>query len=205
MDKISNLLISLKNGGNAGKDTAVMPYSKALAAIAKTLFDAGYIASYKKITKQGHDALELGIAYTNGMPRDNARRSINVMSEYLSVVLNLKQNTQVSGVHPWYNVESSMKSRRPMFIEYTPGQYRSTSLDKSTSSFKLKVSFSLLSTMKRVTTEFITRFVPDTPVYIPLNSSMMLPAKIGTPIGILANHFSSAGKSNSVLRFVRRM
>ena len=69
MDKISNLLISLKNGGNAGKDVAVMPYSKNLAAIAKALFDAGYIASYKKITKQGHDTLELGIAYTNGVPR----------------------------------------------------------------------------------------------------------------------------------------
>ncbi len=66
MDKISNLLISLKNGGNAGKDTAVLPYSKNLAAIAKALFDAGYVASYKKITRNGHDALELGIVYTNG-------------------------------------------------------------------------------------------------------------------------------------------
>jgi small subunit ribosomal protein S8 len=83
MDKISNLLISLKNGGNAGKDTAVMPYSKALAAIAKTLFDAGYIASYKKITKQGHDALELGIAYTNGMPRIHDVKRISKPSRRL--------------------------------------------------------------------------------------------------------------------------
>jgi ribosomal protein S8 len=48
MDKTSNLLISLKNGGNGGKEFATMPYSKFTASIAKTLFDAGYIASYSK-------------------------------------------------------------------------------------------------------------------------------------------------------------
>ncbi len=83
MDKISNLLISLKNGGNAGKDVAVMPYSKNLAAIAKALFDAGYIASYKKITKQGHDALELGIAYTQGAPRIHDVKRISKPSRRL--------------------------------------------------------------------------------------------------------------------------
>lgn len=69
MDKISNLLIGLKNGGNAGRTTTTVPFSKLQAAIAKVLFDAGYIASYSKKSHQGHDVLELGIAYTNDRPR----------------------------------------------------------------------------------------------------------------------------------------
>ncbi len=84
MDKISNLLISLKNGGNAGKEVATLPYSKNLAAIAKTLFDAGYIVSYKKITRKNHDALELGIAYTNnGTPRIHDVKRISKPSRRL--------------------------------------------------------------------------------------------------------------------------
>jgi ribosomal protein S8 len=48
MDRISNLLIALKNGGNAKRPTATVPFSKLQASIAKVLFDAGYIASYSK-------------------------------------------------------------------------------------------------------------------------------------------------------------
>jgi small subunit ribosomal protein S8 len=83
MDRISNLLISLKNGGNAGKEIATMPYTKAIAAIAKTLFDAGYISSYKKVSKNNHDNLELGIAYVNGKPRIRDVKRISKQSRRL--------------------------------------------------------------------------------------------------------------------------
>ena len=48
MDKMSNLIISLKNGGNAGKVTVMVPYTNLSGEVAKVLFDAGYIASYAK-------------------------------------------------------------------------------------------------------------------------------------------------------------
>jgi small subunit ribosomal protein S8 len=69
MDRTSNLLIAIKNAGNAGKASAVVPFSKFQSSIAKALFDAGYLASYKKQTKSGHDVLEVGIAYNADRPR----------------------------------------------------------------------------------------------------------------------------------------
>ncbi len=80
MDKTSNLLISLKNGGNSGKEFTTMPYSKFLASIAKALFDAGYIASYSKKTAKGHNVLELGIAYVGDRPRINDVKRISKLS-----------------------------------------------------------------------------------------------------------------------------
>ncbi len=69
MDRTSNLLIAIKNAGYAGKTTATVPFSKFQSSIAKALFDAGYIASYSKKTKSGHDVLEVGIAYLADRPR----------------------------------------------------------------------------------------------------------------------------------------
>jgi ribosomal protein S8 len=58
MDRISNLLIALKNGGNAKrKSNSDCSIFKITASIAKTLFDAGYIASYSKKAQNGHDVL----------------------------------------------------------------------------------------------------------------------------------------------------
>jgi small subunit ribosomal protein S8 len=69
MDHISNMLISLKNGGNAGKVTVTVPFSNLKAEIAKTLFGAGYVASYAKKSRKKGDVLELGIVYNEAGPR----------------------------------------------------------------------------------------------------------------------------------------
>lgn len=69
MDHTSNMLISLKNGGNAGKATVTVPFSKFKAEIAKTLFGAGYVASYAKKSRKKGDVLELGIVYNDASPR----------------------------------------------------------------------------------------------------------------------------------------
>jgi small subunit ribosomal protein S8 len=69
MDKAANLLISLKNGGNAGKETVMVPFSKFTGEIAKTLFQAGYIASYAKKSRAKGDVLELGVLYVDTKPR----------------------------------------------------------------------------------------------------------------------------------------
>ena len=69
MDKLSNLIISLKNGGNAGKESVMVPATKLSAEIAKTLFKAGFIASYAKKSRAKGDVLELGVSYVDGKPR----------------------------------------------------------------------------------------------------------------------------------------
>lgn len=69
MDHISNMLITLKNGGNAGKTTVTVPFSKLKGEIAKTLFNAGYVASYAKKSRKKGDVLELGVVYNDAGPR----------------------------------------------------------------------------------------------------------------------------------------
>ena len=69
MDKTANMLISLKNGGNAGKETIMVPFTKFTGEIAKTLFNAGYLASYAKKSREKGDVLELGVLYVDTKPR----------------------------------------------------------------------------------------------------------------------------------------
>jgi small subunit ribosomal protein S8 len=56
---------------------------KITASIAKALFDAGYIASYSKKAQNGHDVLELGIAYVQDKPRINDVKRISKPSRRL--------------------------------------------------------------------------------------------------------------------------
>ncbi len=64
MDKISNMIISMKNASLRHKDKVSIPFSKFKASIAKTLFAEGYVATYeRKHRKKGGDLLELGLVY----------------------------------------------------------------------------------------------------------------------------------------------
>lgn len=87
MDKIANMLISLKNGGNAGKQTVMVPFSNFTGEIAKTLFNAGYVASYAKKSRAKGDVLELGVVYIDTQPRihDVKRVSKSSRRVYLGV------------------------------------------------------------------------------------------------------------------------
>ncbi len=66
MDPISDMLIMIKNAGNANRESVLVSYSKMKHAIANCLLKEGYISSVSKKTKKGFPALELGIAYTDG-------------------------------------------------------------------------------------------------------------------------------------------
>lgn len=80
MDKTSNLLISIKNGGNARKETIMVPFSKFTGEIAKALFNAGYIASYAKKTRKKGDVLEVGISYKDEQPRITDVKRVSKLS-----------------------------------------------------------------------------------------------------------------------------
>ena len=64
MDVIANMLNTIKNGGTAGKESVLVPFSNYKTAIAKALLDAGYVAGYqKRDRKKGPQLLEVTLAY----------------------------------------------------------------------------------------------------------------------------------------------
>ncbi|MCX6747338.1 MAG: 30S ribosomal protein S8 [Candidatus Nomurabacteria bacterium] len=69
MDQISNMLISIKNGGMASKEVVAFPYSKLKNAIALCLQKEGYISSVAKKTKKGQPMLEVGLIYVDKSPK----------------------------------------------------------------------------------------------------------------------------------------
>ncbi|OGD67616.1 30S ribosomal protein S8 [Candidatus Campbellbacteria bacterium RIFOXYC2_FULL_35_25] len=63
MDKISNLIISIKNASNARKEYASVPFSKFKLEIAELLQKENYIKSVSKKGKKVKKTLELEISY----------------------------------------------------------------------------------------------------------------------------------------------
>ncbi|MFT6361446.1 MAG: small subunit ribosomal protein S8 [Candidatus Paceibacteria bacterium] len=83
MDKIGDMLVAIKNGGNAGKKTVNIPYSGYKMNIARALFQEGYIKSYsQKDTKNG-DILEVDLLYKEGNPRITQVKRISKPSRRL--------------------------------------------------------------------------------------------------------------------------
>ncbi len=62
-DTVGDFIIQLKNGGMAGKDTVVLPYSKLKHAIADKLVAAGYIAVAEKQAKKTGASLAVTLKY----------------------------------------------------------------------------------------------------------------------------------------------
>jgi small subunit ribosomal protein S8 len=83
MDKIGDMLVAIKNGGNAGKKTVNIPYSGYKMNIVRALFQEGYIKSYsQKDTKNG-DILEVDLLYKEGNPRITQVKRISKPSRRL--------------------------------------------------------------------------------------------------------------------------
>ena len=76
MDVVANMMVTIKNGGRATKETVAVPYSKFKHAIADCLVKEGYLEkASKKTEKAGHAILEIGLKYENGKPKvDNLKR-----------------------------------------------------------------------------------------------------------------------------------
>jgi len=58
MDSISNMIIVMKNGSLAGKESVSLPYSKMKNAIGECLKKAGYISDISKKVKKGQPVLD---------------------------------------------------------------------------------------------------------------------------------------------------
>lgn len=69
MDSISNMIIMMKNGSLAGKESVAIPYSKMKNAIGECLKKAGYIKEVSKKVKKGQPVLEVELMYVDKKPK----------------------------------------------------------------------------------------------------------------------------------------
>jgi small subunit ribosomal protein S8 len=69
MDSISNMIIIMKNGSLAGKESVSFPYSQMKNAIMECLKKEGYISEISKKTKKGQPILEVRLIYLDKKPR----------------------------------------------------------------------------------------------------------------------------------------
>jgi len=69
MDSISNMIIMLKNGSLAGKESVSFPYSKMKNAIAECLKKEEYVGFTSKKVKKGIPMLEVALVYINKKPK----------------------------------------------------------------------------------------------------------------------------------------
>lgn len=83
MDKIADMLVTIKNGGRAGKTSVSIPYSAYKADIARALFGEGYIKSYTQKKLKKGDQLEIDILYTKNKPRITEVKRISKPSRRL--------------------------------------------------------------------------------------------------------------------------
>lgn len=83
MDKIADMLVAIKNAGNAGKATVTLPYSVYKANIARALFGEGYIKSYAHKKLKSGDQLEVDVLYVNNKPRITQVKRISKPSRRL--------------------------------------------------------------------------------------------------------------------------
>ncbi len=69
MDSISNMIIMMKNGSLAGKESVTLPYSKMKNAILECLKKEGYINAVAKKIKKDQPVLEVGLVYVDKKPK----------------------------------------------------------------------------------------------------------------------------------------
>jgi len=69
MDPLADMITSIKNAGNAGKDELLVPYSKVKESVVKVLEKEGYVKSVSKIAKGGRNYLAIGLIMENRVPR----------------------------------------------------------------------------------------------------------------------------------------
>ena len=69
MDSISNMLVIMKNGSRAGKNSVLLPYSKMKHAVALCLKKEGYIDDSFKKVKDNHSMLEIKLIYIDKKPK----------------------------------------------------------------------------------------------------------------------------------------
>lgn len=83
MDKIGDMLVTIKNGGNAGKKSVTIPFSGYKMNIARALFQEGYIKSYSQTDTAKGNVLEIDLVYKDNEPKISQVKRISKPSRRL--------------------------------------------------------------------------------------------------------------------------
>ena len=96
MDKISNLIINIKNAGGARNEYASVPYSQYKMSIAKLLKKDGFLTSVESKGKKVKRTIQMGIVYNEeGKPK--LQNVIRVSKPSKRVYLGAKEVYSVKG------------------------------------------------------------------------------------------------------------
>jgi small subunit ribosomal protein S8 len=87
MDTLGDMLIQIKNAGNAGRESVTVSYSHFKNAVAETMLQEGYVSFVNKKTRKGFKVLEIGVAYENDAPKIKGIQRVSKLSRrtYLGV------------------------------------------------------------------------------------------------------------------------
>jgi small subunit ribosomal protein S8 len=99
MDRISNMIISIKNAGNAGLDNTSLPYSKLQESIAVVLKKEGFIKDFSKKTLKGKPVLVLDLFIENRIPKVKGVKRISKPSKRI-----YKKADEIRGVKSGYGI-----------------------------------------------------------------------------------------------------
>ncbi len=81
MDTISNMIIQLKNAGNVGHESVLMPHSKLKESIAKALLKEGFVKSVEVKEISGKKKLAIGLVVENRVPKIKGVKRISKPSK----------------------------------------------------------------------------------------------------------------------------
>lgn len=82
-DPISELIIKIKNGNNAGLDMISLPHSNLKEAVANLLEKEGFIGSIAKKRRKAQKLMEIALVYEGKKPRINGVERISKPSRRL--------------------------------------------------------------------------------------------------------------------------
>jgi len=88
MDKIANMIITMKNASMVSKDHVVVPFSSLKYAIAQCLKEHGFVGTVSKKTEKNNiPVIEIGLLYKDGAPKiqDVVRISKSSRRVYMGV------------------------------------------------------------------------------------------------------------------------
>jgi small subunit ribosomal protein S8 len=69
MDQLANMIIQMKNAGNAGRDHVDVPYSKIKHNIANVLKEEGFVKNVSEGTVKGKKVLSIDLILENRIPK----------------------------------------------------------------------------------------------------------------------------------------
>ena len=80
-DPIADMIVRIKNAGDARKASVAVPYSKMKLAIAELLHKEGYVKSVSKKGKKIAKSIELELVYEEGRPRVQGFERVSKLSK----------------------------------------------------------------------------------------------------------------------------